>query len=366
MTDLLNFLYLITEGIELMHISKKKSIWTLIVFAVSFCLVNPVFSADNTNTPKNKTEKPDDTFVAQVNGVEISQIDLERKFNLIKERYASMGVPLDETKLNEFRDNILQSLIEQEVLYQESVSQGIQIDPEEVKGELENFKKQFETEAAFQKQLADMDYTEDAILSQIKESKTIQKFIEDTVMPTITVSDEEAKAYFDAHPDEFKVPERVSASHILIKVDPKASEATKAEAMKKIEVIKSKLDNGEDFAELAIKDSDCPSSAKGGDLGFFGRGQMVKPFEEAAFALNPGEVSSVVETQFGYHIIKVQEKQIATTLAYDDIKEKLIANLKEDKFKEMFPAYIESLKVKYKIVIPGDKSSVPEEKPVKE
>jgi peptidyl-prolyl cis-trans isomerase C len=326
-------------------------------------LFAPVSGADN--APKVKTEKSADDFVARVNGIDISQIDLERKFNLIKERYASMGVPLDESKLNEFRDNILQSLIDQEVLYQESVSKGIKIDQEEVKGELDNFKKQFETEAAFQKQLADMDYTEDAILAQIKQSKTIQKFIEETVMPTITISDKEAKAYFDAQPDEFKVPERVSASHILIKVDPKASEASKADSLKKIEAIKSKLDNGEDFAELATKNSDCPSSNKGGDLGFFGRGQMVKPFEDAAFALNPGEVSGIVETQFGYHIIKVQEKQIATTLAYDDIKEKLIESLKEDKFKEMFPAYIESLKAKYKIEIPENKSSVPEEKPVK-
>ncbi len=347
-----------------MRISIKKSVWIMIIFAISFCLVGSVSGADN--TPKVKTEKSADNYVARVNGVDISQVDLKRKFNLIKERYASMGVPLDDAKLIEFKDNILKSLIEQEVLYQESIAQGIKVDPEEINAELDIFKKQFETEAAFKKQIADMNYSEDAILSQIKQSKTIQKFIEEKVMPTISISDEETKTYFDTHPNEFKMPERVRASHILLKVDPKASEASKAETLKKIEGIKSKLDNGEDFAKLAGESSDCPSSAKGGDLGFFARGQMVKPFEDSAFALKPGEVSGVVETQFGYHIIKTQEKEIATTLAYDDIKEKLTAKLKEDKFKGMFPSYMESLKAKYKIEIPGKESKASEDKTSKE
>lgn len=334
-----------------MRISIKKSVWVLIVMAISFCLAGSAAGTDK--APQPEPEKAAAEYVARVNGVDISQVELQRKFNLIKERYASMGVPLDDSKLNEFKDNILKSLIEQEVLFQESAAQGIKIDPEEIKAELDTFKKQFETEAAFQKQIADMNYTEDAILAQIKQSKTIQKFIEEKVMPTITVSDEEARTYFDSHPEEFKMPERVRASHILLKVDPKAPDAAKAETMKKMEGIKSKLDNGEDFAKLAQENSDCPSSAKGGDLGFFARGQMVEPFEDAAFALNPGEVSGVVETRFGYHIIKSQEKEMATTLAFDDIKEKLTSKLQEDKFKEMFPSYIESLKSKYKIEIPG-------------
>ncbi|MCD6586893.1 MAG: peptidylprolyl isomerase [Desulfobacteraceae bacterium] len=347
-----------------MRISIKKTVWVMIVFAISVCLVGSVSCTDN--AAKAKAEKSTVNSVARVNGVEISQVDLERKFNLIKERYASMGVPLDDTKLNEFKDNILKSLIEQEVLYQESIAQGIKIDPEAIKAELDNFKKQFETEAAFKKQIAAMNYTVDAITSQIKQSKTIQIFIEEKVMSTVSISDEETKAYFDSHPDEFKMPERVRASHILLKVDPKATDASKAETLKKIEGIKSKLDNGEDFAKLAEENSDCPSSAKGGDLGFFSRGQMVKPFEEIAFALKPGEVSGVVETQFGYHIIKTQEKKIATTLSYDDIKEKLTGKLKENKFKKMFPTYIESLKAKYKIEIPDSESKVPEDKASKE
>ncbi len=347
-----------------MRISIKKSVWLLILLVAMLLLAGTASAADK--TPINQTKETTDKYIARVNGVEISQVDLERKFNLIKERYASMGIPLDDAKLIEFKDNILKSLIDQQVLYQESIAQGIKIDPEEIKGELDNFKKQFETETAFQKQIADMGYTEDAILAQIRDSKTIQKFIDEKVMPTISVSDAEAKTYYDSHPDEFQMPERVRVSHILLKVDPEASDAVKADTRKKLEDIKSKLDNGGDFAKLASENSDCPSSAKGGDLGFFTRGQMVKPFEDAAFAMKPGEVSGIVETKFGYHLIKSQEKEMATTLAYDDVKEKLIAKLKDDKFKEMFPSYIESLKGKYKIEIPADESKATEDKSPKQ
>ena len=334
-----------------MRIFIKKSVRLFFVFFIFFCLSGPV--SGEQPSPKSDNDKPSANYVARVNDVEISPVELERKFNLIRERYASMGLPMDDSKLDEYKESILTTLIDQEVLFQEAVAQGIKIDPEEIKAELDDFKKQFETEAAFKEQIAEMGYTEEAILSQIKKSKTIQKFIEEKVMPTISITDEDVKTYYDNHPEEFEVPERVRAGHILRKVDPNASEESKAEARKKIEAIKGKLDNGEDFAKLAQENSDCPSSAKGGDLGFFVHGQMVKPFEEAAFALKPGEISDVVETRFGYHIIKSLEKEEATTLAYDDVKEKLTEKLKKDKFKEMFPSYIESIKAKYKIEIPG-------------
>ena len=340
-----------------MNIFTKKTDWVVMIcmmMTVLMCVSSAV-AADK----KTKEAKPADKYIAKVNGVEIPDSDLERKFNLIKERYASMGMPLEDSKLQEFRKNILNSLIEQEVLYQESVAQGIKIDPAEVKAELANFKKQFETEAAFKKQIAQMNFTEAIILAQIGRSKSIQKFIAEKIMPGIKVTDADVKKYFETHPNEFKLPERVHASHILVKVDPKAPDAEKVkkEARKKIEGIKVKLDKGEDFAKVAMADSDCPSKAKGGDLGFFERGQMVKPFEEAAFKLKPGEMSGIVETQFGFHIIKCQEKKEASTLAFADVKEKLLSKLKEDRFKETFPKYMETLKKKYTIEIPKDASA---------
>ena len=152
-----------------------------------------------------------------------------------------------------------------------------------------------------------------------------------------------------SNPNFFKIPERVRVSHILIKVDPKADAAQKAAARKKIEDIQKQLKNGKDFSELAKKDSECPSNAKGGDLGYLMRGQVVKPFEDVAFSLKPGEVSGIVETEFGFHIIKVTDKKPATTLAYEQVKDRLAVNLKKDKVDKEIPLYLEKLKKDAKI-----------------
>lgn len=340
-----------------------KKIFLLLMAAIltSNMIVFPIHAVNNDPQPEKK--KSGDSivstsgiqYVAKVNGVEISATDLDRKFSLIKERFAKMGTPLEDSKLQEYRQNILNNLIDQEVLYQDSIAQGIKIPADEVNAELEKFKKQFETEDAFKKQIQEMNFTEKDILSQIERSKTIQKYIEDKVKSEIRVSEKDQKKYYNDHIDQFKLPERIHASHILVKLDPKAKDAERKEALKKIEDIKAKLNKGEDFAKIAEEFSDCPSKSKGGDLGFFIRGQMVKPFEDAAFRLEPGQTSGIVETQFGFHIIKSQEKTKPTTLAFDDVKEKIQTKIKDEQFKESFPKYLETLKKKYTIEIPdGD------------
>ena len=344
-----------------MYTQKFVRMLLICIIALSFACSDT--KADDAAKTKKNNVKQD--YIARVNGVEIAQADFDQQFNLIKKRYSSMGMPLNDEKLKEFRENILNGLIEQELLLQESQAQGIKVTPEEIQTELDNFKKQFKDQSDFEKKISEMNYTEDMIKNQIKRTKTIRKLIDEKVLPTITISDETLKSYYDSHPKEFKVPERVRASHILVKVDAKATDAEKADARKKIEGIKSKLDNGEDFAKLASEDSDCPSSKKGGDLGFFSRGQMVKPFEDAAFSLKPGEVSDIVETRFGYHIIKLTEKEDAKTLAYDDVKEKLKDKLTQEKLKETMPTFIDSLKAKAKIEIKEDKAKSKTDEKVK-
>ena len=137
--------------------------------------------------------------------------------------------------------------------------------------------------------------------------------------------------------------------HILISVSPQADETQKAAARKKIEEIQKKVKKGDDFAALAKESSQCPSSASGGDLGFFGRGQMAKPFEDAAFALEPGETSGIVETRFGYHIIKSTEKKPGTTIAFEDVKEKIMQFLKQKKLSEQLGEYTNGLEKTAKV-----------------
>lgn len=315
----------------------------LIVFCF-MVLILACSASDADNAEKENKDIAKQDYIARINGTDISQAEFDKQFNLVKQQHTNMGMPLNDEKLKEYKKNILDGLIEQELLIQESIKQGIIVNPEIVQTELDNFKKQFKSEKEFQKKLTEMNYSEKMVRAQIKRTKTMRQLIDEKILPSITIADEEAKSYYDTHPDEFKQPERVRASHILVKVGPTSTDTEKADARKKIQDIKSKLDNGEDFAKLATANSDCPSSKNGGELGTFSRGQMVKPFEDSAFSLKPGEVSDIVETRFGFHIIKSEEKEVAKTLAYNDVKENLKNKLQHDKLKEMMPTYIDSLK----------------------
>jgi peptidyl-prolyl cis-trans isomerase D len=155
---------------------------------------------------------------------------------------------------------------------------------------------------------------------------------------TSTVSEEELKKAYAAAGTKYRIPEQRRASHILIKVAPDADEATRSAARKKAEKILAEVKAApERFAELAKKYSeDVGSAAKGGDLGLFGRGMMVKSFEDAAFALNAGETSGIVETEFGLHIIRVTEIRPARAKPFEEVRKELTAELQEEKGKRHF------------------------------
>lgn len=152
----------------------------------------------------------------------------------------------------------------------------------------------------------------------------------------IEVSDEDAEEFYNAHPDSFKKPETVSAKHILV--------AEEEECMKVLEAIQ----NGEKTFEDSAKEcSTCPSGQEGGDLGEFGRGQMVKEFEDAAFAAEVGAIVGPVKTQFGYHLIKVEEKNEPIVMAYEEVKEQIKKSLLQQKQQQAYTAKIAELKEKY-------------------
>jgi len=194
-----------------------------------------------------------------------------------------------------------------------------------------------------------MNLTEAEVRTQIKRGLAIRGLIDKEVADKIVVTEEETKAYYTDNPRFFKKPEQVKASHILIKVEPTADDAAKAAARKKIEDVRKKLADGGDFAELAKEYSEGPSGPRGGDLGYFGRGQMVKPFDDAVFAMQVNQVSEVVETRFGYHLIKVYDKKPEETLAYAEVKDRISERLKREKIQKGAQGYVENLKKDAKI-----------------
>ncbi len=194
---------------------------------------------------------------------------------------------------------------------------------------------------------------------QFEKRLAYQKLFESKFDGKVNITEEDARQYYQENQQQFEIPGQVRASHILIKpdtsdpnVEPAAAEAA---ARAKAEDLLEQIKNGADFAELAGANSGCPSSARGGDLGFFSRGQMVPDFEETAFALEVGQVSDVVETKFGYHIIKVTDKKEAGTKAFEQVKDDLMEMLTAKKQSELAEQYIESLKAEANIVYPPGK-----------
>jgi len=285
-------------------------------------------------------------IVAMVNGTPISQEDFDRSLGFAKQQSSRMGKPADDAQLKE---GVLDQLIGSELLYQESKKTGVRIDAKTVDERLDQWKKRFPSDEEYKKALEQMKVSDGQMRANVEKSLATEKFVMDNFVDKTTVPEKEIKDYYDSHPDMFKQPEQVQASHILIKLKPDASESEQAEALKKIKDVQEKQKKGEDFAELAKAHSECPSSSKGGDLGFFGRGQMVPAFEEAAFTMKPGDVSDVVKTQFGYHLIKVTNKKPESTMPFDDIKERLGQYLKQQKVQNEVKEFVDKLRKEAKV-----------------
>ena len=177
-----------------------------------------------------------------------------------------------------------------------------------------------------------------AELAKVRENLLIN-YAGNKILAAVSVSDEDAKKFYDENPDKFNQGESVNADHILVKTEEEALE------------ILAKIENGEiSFADAAAKYSTCPSGQKGGNLGDFGRGQMVPEFETAAFALEVGEMTkSPVKTQFGYHLIKLNSKSESSVIPYEEIADQLKEMLVGEKRREAYERKINQLKLLYPV-----------------
>ena len=178
----------------------------------------------------------------------------------------------------------------------------------------------------------------------------INKMMEAEVANATAATDADAKDFYDKNPDKFKQPESVRASHILLMTQDK-DDATKKAARAKIDELLKRAKAGEDFAALAKANSQDGSASQGGDLGFFARGRMVPEFDQVAFALKPGEISDVVTTQFGYHIIKLTEKKEAAPIPLEQVKPQVLEFLTNQKKQQRVDGFIEDAKKRAKIEV---------------
>ncbi|MFC1820649.1 peptidylprolyl isomerase [Thermodesulfobacteriota bacterium] len=282
--------------------------------------------------------------VATVNGKAVTRVEYENNLNFMKQMYQQRGMPLNDKVVEEIKKRAIDSLIEQELLFQESLKAKVQVEKSAVEKQLSVFKHRFPSEEAFKKAMNDRKLSEDTLIEQIERGLSINTFIEQRIVSNIKVTKAETERFYETNPNLFRKSETVKASHILIKLEDSADKSRKAEADNKIAKIQQKLRDGQNFGDLARRFSEGPSRSNGGDLGYFKRGQMVPPFEKAAFALKPGEISGKVVTQFGYHLIKVIDKKAGGAVSYKEAKEKISGHLKEVKTKEEVKRYLQTLK----------------------
>jgi peptidyl-prolyl cis-trans isomerase C len=291
-----------------------------------------------------ESETPPENVVARVNGNEILRENFERQINIMEQQLIGRGQPIDEKGMKAAHADVLEKLIDSELLFQESQNKGFRVDEEKLNEQIESVKNQFSTEEEFQSALDEMNYTEKSFRGDIEQRMAVQDFVESEITQNVVVSEEESRLYYDDHPEYFSQPEQVRASHILILVEDWSVPSHKEQALQKIKEIQQKLDAGEDFGALALEFSEGPSSAQSGDLGFFGKGQMVKPFEDAAFGLQPGETSDVVETTYGFHLILCTDRRDEVKIPYQYMKERIDNYLKQTKVVDAVDVLLEKMR----------------------
>lgn len=261
------------------------------------------------------TIKEDDA-AATVNGEEISRDELHERL------------------VDQYGQELLDSLITEKVIDQEAKKENVKVTQKEIDEEKAVYAESYGGEDALKQTLESSGLSMADFEEDIESYLATKKLLE----PRIEISEEDMNAYFDENKDSFAQEEQVSASHILVEDERTANEVIE------------KLKAGGDFAELAAEYStDESNKDAGGDLGFFGKGDMVEEFEKVAFALEPGKISEPVKTEYGYHVIRVAEKQEAKEAVYEDVKEEVKNTLFETEMQTEYTAWLEEKFEEYEI-----------------
>lgn len=318
--------------------SNKHDSIKCLVSIIFILLLLPLFSGNASggenavdSEPAQEAQAPGNARVlenpfpaARVNGVAISRTELDKSMNsFIQQRGMDTAMISDPGRYRQVQLEVLDGLIVRELLWQEAKKRNFMAKDEEVAKAINEVKGRFDSEEDFTLRLSQSGYSLVEYKDFLRQQLSVRNLVEKDIATGIEVSDDEVHEYYEGNFEQFKAPEQVHARHILVKVDPSADDSARAEAKKKIDGILSEAQGGADFSDLARKHSEGPSGPKGGDLGFFSREQMVEPFAEAAFSLKPGEISGVVETVYGYHIIKMEEKRAPRTITEENVREQV-------------------------------------------
>lgn len=293
-------------------------------------------------------------YIARVNGVGILREDYDNALAQTQQQLAASGQQLAATDLDVLRRQILDQLIAEELIYQEALALEITATEEQVNAQIQQIKSQFATDEQWQNALAQSGTTEEDLRDSLERQLMIQQVVGLQLESDQQVTADEIQTFYEENPGFFEQPEQIAARHILISTEGLETEEQIAEARGRAEEIRGELLEGAEFTALAQEKSEGPSGPRGGDLGTFGRGQMVAPFEEAAFALEIGEISSVVQTQFGFHVIQVTDKIDSGAVPLADVTGQIEQYLLQQKQAEVINGYVDELRETANVELLGD------------
>jgi peptidyl-prolyl cis-trans isomerase C len=283
--------------------------------------------------------------LARVNGEPVLKSDFDR---LIRNMEMGGG-PIPAERRDEVLRSMLDQLITYTVMTQEARQKNVTVTDAEVEARIANMRGRG-NDAEFKKALEARKMSLEQLRTDARAQLTIEKLIESQVSNAVA-TEAEAREFYDKNPDKFKQGEVVRASHILLRLDKGAPEAARKAAHERMAGILKRARSGEDFAALAKQHSQDGSAQQGGDLGFFERERMVPPFSHAAFALKPGEISDIVTTDFGLHIIKATARKPAATVPYEQVSPQIVEYLSGQKKQERAGQIIEDAKKRAQIEV---------------
>ena len=341
-----------------------KPIVKLFVAALGVALLAvPASHAVTASTPTNSanaklTELFGDPVIAKGKGGEIKRSQLDSAMVSIKSTAAARGQNIPPEQMTMLERQVLERLIQIQLLLNQATDADKAKGQESSTKRLDAILKRAGSEEALTRQLKSVGLTQAELKAKMLEEATAEAVLERELK--VAISDDAAKKFYDENPTRFEEPETVRASHILIATKDQATGTDLTEAQKKAkrklaEDLLKRAKAGEDFAALAKEYSDDPGSKDKGGEYTFPRGQMVPEFESAAFSLNTNQVSDIVTTQFGYHIIKLSEKIPAQKVAFAKVADDLKEGLKQQEMQKLMPNFFDKLKAGANVEILDEK-----------
>ncbi len=288
---------------------------------------------------------------AIINGQEISGEAVQFELDRLVRFYMSHGMTIDEVKKNlpKLEEKALEQAIGAKLLLDRAAQLDLPVTAKDIDAEVQKVITQVGGEENYRKALEAQGVTEEAFRRELEKGARVNMLVNQACAHVADPTEEEVEAFYAAHKSEYVVPEQVLCQHILVKSEAGDLPEAKSAAFEKIREIRERIVAGGDFAEEAKKHSDCPSGKEGGSLGWFGRGMMVPEFDACAFDMKKGEVSNIVTTQFGYHIIYKADERGGGEQTLVDVHDQIKDLLRHEARGRAMDAFVAELREKAQI-----------------